>query len=145
MTKIAAKKSAAKAKAKKAPAKPKKTKTVSARGLTETQFKKIALAFPGTREGTSYGYPAILLLKKFFTRLRHEDNSLVLVVGSIDERDMLIDADPKTFHITDHYKNHPDVLARLDRLDAATLHTMLERRWRAMVPKKMLKAEDAKG
>jgi hypothetical protein len=128
--------------AKKKPATKKKTaakaKTAS-RGLTEAQFKKIALGFPGTSEGSSYGSPAILFQKKFFTRLRAEDKSLVLFVGSIDERDMLIEAEPRTFHITDHYKNYPTVLARLEYLDAATLEAMLERRWRQLAPKKLLK------
>jgi hypothetical protein len=120
-------------------AKPKaKPKSKPARGLTQAQFKKIALDFPGAEEGTSYGAPAILVAKKFFTRRRAEDNSLVLFVGSLDERDMLIEADPRLFHITSHYKNYPCVLARLDRLDAETLHAMLERRWRVICPKKLL-------
>jgi hypothetical protein len=119
-----------------------KAKTASG-GLTEAQFKKIALAFPGAVEGSSYGKPAILILKKFFTRLRSEDNSLTLYVGSIDEREMLMDADPKTFHVTDHYRDYPIVLARLDRLDAETLKRMLERRWRALAPKKLLKEFEA--
>ena len=136
-----AKKPAARAR-KKSPAKPKKK--TAARGLSPAQFKKIALSFPGTAEGTSYGYPSILLLGKYFVRLRHEDNSAVLRTDSIDERDMLIEVEPQTFHITDHYKNYPAVLARLEKLDAVTLKAILERRWRAMVPKKMLKAEDAK-
>jgi hypothetical protein len=133
-----AKKPAAK---KKPSAKPKKK--AAARGLTAAQFKTIALSFPGTAEGTSYGMPSILLLDKFFTRLRREDNSLVLHAGSIDEREMLLEVDPATFHITDHYKDYPGVLARLEKLDAATLKAMLERRWRAMVPKKMLKEFEA--
>ena len=58
------------------------------------QLKRIALSFPGVEEGTSYGKPSFLLAKKFFTRLRSEDNSLVLFVGSIDERDMLLESDP---------------------------------------------------
>lgn len=131
-----------KASAKKTPAK-KSSANKAASGLTPAQFRTIALAFPGTTEGTSYGMPAILLLKKFFTRLRPEDNSLVLNVGSIDERDMLIEAEPATFHITEHYRNYPAVLARLERLDAARLKAMLERRWRAMVPKKMLREREA--
>ncbi len=106
-------------------------------GLSEAQFKNIALAFPGAVEGTSYGSPAILVVKKFFTRLRPEDNSLVLFVGSIDERDMLMEAEPKLFHITEHYRNYPTVLARLDKLDAARLKGMLERRWRQICPKKL--------
>jgi hypothetical protein len=110
------------------------------RGLSEAQFKKIALEFPGAEEGSSYGSPAILVVKKFFTRFRREDKSLVLFVGSIDERDMLIEAEPALFHITEHYRNYPTVLARLDRLDAATLKGMLERRWKKIAPKKLQNA-----
>jgi hypothetical protein len=130
------KKPAAKAK-KKPAAKTKKKAAPASRGLTEAQFKKIALAFPGATEGSSYGKPAILVLKKFFTRLRADDNSLTLYVDSLDEREMLMEVDPKTFHVTDHYRDYPIVLARLDRLDAETLRRMLERRWRKIAPKKL--------
>ena len=132
------KKPAAKAK-KKTPAKAKTKTAAKSRGLTEAQFKKIALGFPGTVEGSSYGKPAILVVKKFFTRLRNEDKSLTLYLGSIDEREMLMEADPETFHVTDHYRDYPIVLARLDRIDAATLKSMLERRWRQIAPKKLVK------
>jgi hypothetical protein len=110
--------------------------------LTKVQVKKIVLAFPGANESTSYGYPSYKIEKKFFTRLRREDNSLVLVVSSIDERDMLLEADPKLFHITPHYKNYPTVLARIERLDVKTLHAMLERRWRQLAPKRLQKQRD---
>jgi|ERR1041385_9229201 hypothetical protein len=107
--------------------------------LSKAQVKKIVLSFPGANESTSYGYPSYKIEKKFFTRLRSEDNSLVLVVGSMDERDMLLEADPKLFHITPHYKDYPSVLARLEYLDAKTLRGMLERRWRKIAPKQLLK------
>jgi hypothetical protein len=124
---------------KKQPAAAKKKASANSRGLSEAQFKKIALSFPGAVEGSSYGKPSILILKKYFTRLRAEDNSLTLYVGSLDEREMLIDSDPATFHVTDHYRDYPIVLARLDRLDAATLKAMLERRWREIAPKKLVR------
>jgi hypothetical protein len=57
---------------------------------------------------------------------------------------MLLEADPATFHITDHYKNYPAVLARLDKIDAGTLKGMLERRWRTIAPKKLIKELEAK-
>jgi hypothetical protein len=107
--------------------------------LTKAQVKKIVLSFPGANESTSYGYPSFKIEKKFFTRLRAEDNSLVLFVNSIDERDMLLEAEPALFHITPHYKNYPTVLARISRLDAKTLRGMLERRWRQIAPKRLLK------
>ena len=31
---------------------------------------------------------------------------------SFDEREMLMEAEPETFHITAHYKDYPSVLAR---------------------------------
>jgi hypothetical protein len=133
-----------KAPAKKKPATGKKTAIAKSRGMTEAQFKKIALAFPGAVEGSSYGKPSILILKKYFTRLRAEDNSLTLYIGSIDEREMLIEADPATFHVTDHYRDYPIVLARLERLDATTLTAMLERRWRQIAPKKMVREFEEK-
>ena len=51
--------------------------------LTKAQIKTIVLSFPGTLEKPSYGKPAFLVEKKFFTRLRAEDDSLVLFVGSM--------------------------------------------------------------
>jgi hypothetical protein len=129
--------------AKKTPVKSKLKTTAKAKpaskGLTAAQFKAIALAFPGANEKPSYGYPSVFIEKKYFTRLRSQDNSLTLHVGSIDEREMLIEADPKTFHVTDHYRDYPIVLARLDKIDAATLKAMLERRWREIVSRKLLK------
>jgi hypothetical protein len=112
--------------------------------VTKAQLKTIALSFPGAVESPSYGYSAFKIEKKFFTRLRDEDDSIVLMVDSIDERDMMIEADPKTFFITDHYKNHPSVLVRIARIDAKTLRGMLERRWRAIAPKKLVKETDEK-
>jgi hypothetical protein len=112
--------------------------------LTKAQVKKMVLSFPGANESTSYGYPSFKIEKKFFTRLRSEDNSLVLFVSSIDERDMLLEAEPKLFHITVHYKNYPTVLARIERLESKTLHAMLERRWRQLAPRRLQKKYSAR-
>jgi hypothetical protein len=111
--------------------------------LTKSELKKIVLSFPEANEKPSYGKPAFCIGQKFFTRLRAEDDSLVLFVSSIDERDMLLEADPATFHITDHYKDYPTVLARMSRLDAKTVRGMLERRWRQIAPKKLVKEIEA--
>jgi hypothetical protein len=111
--------------------------------LTKAQMTKIVLSFPGANESTSYGYPSFKIGKKFFTRLRSEDNSMVLMAGSMDERDMLLQADPALFHITPHYQSYCTVLARLEKLDAKTLRGMLERRFRQIAPKRLLKEFDA--
>ncbi len=107
--------------------------------LTKAQMKKIVMSFPGANESTSYGYPSFKIEKKFFTRLRAEDNSLVLFVSSIDERDMLLEAEPKLFHLTAHYRDYAIVLARMEHLDAKTLRAMLERHWRQIASKRLQK------
>ena len=110
--------------------------------ITEAILRKVALSFPGAHEEPHYGQPSYKIEKKFFVRLRSEDASIVWMVDSIDERDALIEMDPKTYFITDHYKNYPSVLVRISRLNEAMLRKMLERRWRAIAPKKLLKAQE---
>ena len=119
-------------------------KKLAAKGVSEVQLKKIALAFPQTAEGTSYTHAAILAFGKFFTRYRKEDNSFVLTVSGMEHRDMLLEMDPKTYFITDHYKSFPGVLVRLERVTPDEVRAMLERRWRAMAPKKLLREMEEK-
>ena len=106
--------------------------------VSKAQFEKIVLSFEGVEKGTSYGHPAFVIAKKFFTRLRAEDNSAVLFVGSLDEREMLMEVEPDIFFVTSHYKDYPIVLARLDKIDVKTLRGMLQRHWTNNAPKKLL-------
>ena len=111
--------------------------------MTLEEMREIALSFPGCVEGMSYGRPSFLVNKKFFTRLRREDDSLVLLEVSFDEREMLVEADPETFHFTAHYKDYPAVLARMATLHPGSFRVFLERRWRKIAPKKAVKERDA--
>ena len=120
----------------------KKITKKSGKGVTAAQLKKIALSFPEAVETTSYGKPAFAVGKKFFTRLRPEDNSIVFVVDDMHTRDMMLELDPKTYFITDHYKDYPSVLVRMERITQDELCAMLERRWRKIAPKKLVAATD---
>jgi hypothetical protein len=111
--------------------------------MTRDEVREICLSFPGAAEGTSYGRPSFLVNKKFFTRLRDEDNSVVLMGVSFDEREMLVEAEPATFHFTAHYKDYPAVLARIATLHPGSLRNFLDRRWRKIAPKALVKARDA--
>ena len=111
--------------------------------MTVDEMREIALSFPGAVEGTSYGRPSFLVNKKFFTRLRREDDSVVLLEVPFDEREMLIEAEPQTFHFTAHYKDYPSVLARISTLHPGSFRNFLERRWRKIAPKKLVKERDA--
>jgi hypothetical protein len=100
-------------------------------------------SFPEVERGTSYGAPSFKVAGKFFTRIREEDASLVLTDVGFDEREMLMEAEPKTFHLTPHYKDYPCVLARIEHIDKKALKAMLTRTWRRKAPKKLVKAFDA--
>ena len=113
-------------------------------GVSATVVRKIALSFPEAHEKPSYGKPAFFVGKKFFARHRSTDDSLVLIVGDIAQRDMMLELDPDTYFITDHYRDYPSVLVRLSRITEDELRTMLERRWRAIAPKKLIKEIEAK-
>jgi hypothetical protein len=103
-----------------------------------------AQRLPGVEVSTSYGTPSLKVAGKFLTRVRTEDDSLVLVGVGFDEREMLIEAEPTIFHITPHYKDYPSVLARLSAVDPGTVFNFLERRWRAVAPKRLVKGYDAR-
>ena len=111
--------------------------------MTPEEMRQMVLSFPGVEEGMSYGSPAFKVKGKFFTRLRREDQSLVLTGVSFDERDMLMEAEPATFHTTPHYKDYPSVLARIETLHPGSLQNFLERRWRQIAPKTLVKTYDA--
>jgi hypothetical protein len=111
--------------------------------MTPDEMRAIVLSFPLAEEGTSYGQPAFKVNGKFFTRLRAEDASLVLMDIGFDEREMLMEAAPETFHITPHYKDYPSVLARIATLDPGSFRNFLDRRWRKIAPKKLVKERDA--
>jgi hypothetical protein len=99
---------------------------MAARKLTLATIRKVATSFPGVEEGTSYGTPAFRCKNKLIVRLHQDGKSLVLKVGDAT-RDHLLQADPDTFFITDHYRGYPYVLAHLDRLGAADLRKLLAR------------------
>lgn len=111
--------------------------------MTPEEMRRIVLSFPLAEEGTSYGSPSFKVNGKFFTRLRREDASVVLVDVSFDEREMLVEAEPGTFHFTAHYKDYPSVLARIATLHPGSFRNFLERRWRRIAPKKLVKEYDA--
>ncbi|HVR38515.1 MAG TPA: MmcQ/YjbR family DNA-binding protein [Thermoanaerobaculia bacterium] len=92
--------------------------------LSVDDFRRIALSFPGVEEGTSYGTLAFRFRKKFLARLREDGETIALRIG-FDERDILMQMDPATFFITDHYRGYPAVLVRLGSVGEERLRDVL--------------------
>ena len=96
--------------------------------LTRIEALKIALSFPDTSEGPYFNKPAVFVGETFLTRVHTKEDAMVLAIGSMEMRDMMLEAEPKLFYITDHYKKFPYLLARLSTLDKATLRELLSAR-----------------
>ena len=108
-------------------------------GVTWATVRKLALAFPGVTEGTSYGDPAFLLDGKFFSRFNPKEQALV-VYAAEPLRDALLAGRPDVYFTTDHYRNYPYVLARLERLPRAELAILYAEAFRAKAKRKTLAA-----
>jgi hypothetical protein len=112
--------------------------------MTQDEVRALLLSFPGVEDGVSYGEPSFKVAGKFLTWLRPKlDDSIVVHLDNRDERELLIEMDPDSFHFTDHYRDHPIVLARIATVDPVWLKAALEKRWRKVASKRMVKAYDA--
>lgn len=105
--------------------------------VTFQAVRELALALPEVEEGTSYGTPAFKVKGKLMVRLR-EDGETIVIKIDFDTREILMQADPETFFITDHYLGYPTILVRLARVDRDDLARLLEDSWRQNAPKRLL-------
>src|SRR6478736_5698957 len=108
--------------------------------MTFDDVRKIALVWPEVEDGTSYGTPALKVRKKLLVRLKEDGDSLVMPGVPPDERDMLVESQPKVFYFTDHYKDYPMVLIRLSKTERATVEPLLRRQWQALASKQAIRS-----
>jgi len=106
------------------------------RGVTVARTRLLLLSLPGTEEGPCYGTAGFRVRGKFLARLRDNDTVLVVKCGAL-ERDFRIQAEPRTFFTTDHYRGYPTVLIRLASVQEDDLRDILEVAWRRIVPKRL--------
>jgi hypothetical protein len=59
-----------------------------------------------------------------------------------DEREMLVESQPKLFYFTEHYRDYPMVLIRLSKASRTTVEPFLRRHWRSLASKKAVKEFD---
>jgi hypothetical protein len=108
--------------------------------MTFDDVRKIALAWPEVEDGTSYGTPALKVRKKMLARLKEDGDTLVMPGVPSEERDMLVESQPKVFYFTDHYRDYPMVLIRLSKTKRATVEPLLRRHWQVLASKAARKA-----
>jgi hypothetical protein len=111
--------------------------------VTVDDLRRVALALPGTTEGTWYGTPGYLVAGRGFLRLRTEDDgALVVHVPDLGEKEALLTSRPEVFSTTPHYDGHPVVLVRLEAVEEDELTELVTEAWRLRAPAKLRRAFD---
>ncbi len=112
------------------------TNSAGVRGTTWKRLCAAVVKLPGVEEGTSYGTPALHVRKKLLARLREEGETVAVAVELLD-REVLLEADPKAFFVTDHYLPYPMVLMRLAEVHHGVAVELLKQAWRRAAPKRL--------
>ena len=98
------------------------------RGSSFKTVEAIGRTLPGVEVTTAYGQPALKVRGKLIACMAAnkaaEPNTLAVMMEFAD-RDALIEDDPATYYLKDHYLNYPCVLVRLSRVRADALRDLV--------------------
>lgn len=101
-------------------------KTSSRRSFKDVE--SIGRTLPDVEVTTTYGQPALKVGGKMFACIAAhksaEPNTLVLRMDFTD-RDALVEEEPDTYYLKEHYLNYPCVLVRLSRVRADALRDLV--------------------
>ena len=90
--------------------------------------ESIGRTLPDVEVTTTYGQPALKVRGKMFVCIAShksaEPNTLVVMVDFAD-RDALVEEDPDTYYLKEHYRDYPCVLVRLSRVRADALRDLV--------------------
>ena len=97
--------------------------------MPRSSFKtveSIARTLPDVEVTTAWGQPALKVRGKMFACIAShksaEPNTLAVMMD-FGDRDALLQDDPETYYLKEHYVNYPCVLVRLSRVRADALRT----------------------
>jgi len=100
---------------------------------------KVGLTLPDVESATRYdGSPVLKVGGAFMAGLALDASAepeTLVVRADVEEREWLLQDAPEVYYLTDYYRGHPVVLARLSRLDRAALHDLLAMSRRLTLPK----------
>ena len=90
--------------------------------------ESIGRTLPDVEVTTTWGQPTLKVRGKMFVCIAShksaEPDSLVVMMDFAD-RDALVEEDPATYYLKDHYLNYPCVLVRLSRVGPDALRDLI--------------------
>ena len=106
--------------------------------MTEAEFRGLCLALPDVVEGFNMGSTFFKANGKDLARLLGGDRAMFTGVP-VEEVEMLVEAEPATFWADSHYRNARCLVANLGPLTPDVARAFLERRFREVAKKAVLK------
>lgn len=101
--------------------------------------RTVGLSLPDVEAATRYdGAPVLQVGGAFMAGLATHESAepgTLVVRADVEERQYLLDEAPDIYYLTDYYRKHPVVLARLSRIDREALHDLLSVSRRLTQPK----------
>jgi len=98
------------------------------RGSSFKAVESIGRTLPDVEVTTTYGQPALKVRGRMFACIASnksaEPNTLVVMMDFAD-RDALVEDDPATYYLKEHYVNYPCILVRLSRVRADALRDLV--------------------
>ena len=98
------------------------------RGSRFTPVETIGRTLPGVEVTTTWGQPALKVRGKMFACIASnksaEPDTLVVMMDFAD-RDALVEEEPDTYYLKEHYVGYPCVLVRLARVHPDALRDLL--------------------
>jgi hypothetical protein len=110
------------------------------RGGSGTTWERLcagAARLPSVAQGTSYRTPALFFRRKLLARLKEDGDTVAIGVDFLD-RDFLLEADPRAFFLTDHYRAYPWILMRMTCVRHEVAMKLLEDAWRRAAPNRVV-------
>jgi hypothetical protein len=98
------------------------------RGCTFKTVESIARTLPDVELTMAWGKPTLKVAGKMFVCIashKSAEPDTLVVRMDIADRDALIDDDPETYYLKEHYIDYPCVLVRLPRVRADALRDIV--------------------
>ena len=117
--------------------------------ITEEQIVQLITALPGAVhddtafvvEGKGFAWFYAEKIEGRKGRVLHDD-VLAVCVASLEEKELLLAADPAKFFTDAHYRGFRAVLVRLGIIEEEELLELLTEAWRLKAPRRVVKAFD---
>ena len=117
---------------------------------TWRDVRRLAMAFPGTKEITSHERAAWTINDKFFVWERPLRRSDLIALGDwaptgpilgvrtpdLEMKDVLLASNPEVYFTTPHFDGYPAVLVQLKKIAVAELKNLMTEAWLARAPKR---------